>query len=377
LPFVLDSFRQVGLGSDLIVVEGAGSPAEINLRQGDIANMGFAKAADVPVILAGDIDRGGVIASIVGTHTVLDDEDRARIRGFIINKFRGDTRLFAEGLATIEALTGWPSMGVLPWFPRAHTLPAEDALDIASAKRDGAALKIVVPLLPRIANFDDLDPLKLDPSIDLRMISRGMPLPLDADLIIIPGSKSTIADLEFLRQQGWDIDIAAHVRRGGHVLGLCGGYQMLGTTIADPDGVEGPAGTAAGLGLLAVETILSNDKTVRAVTARHVASNLELDAYEIHLGITTGNDATHAPFCRHGEPEGAASANGRVIGTYLHGLFGADAFREAFLGSLKPDRPAMGFRYEPEIELSLNALADHIAKHLDTARLLEIARERL
>jgi adenosylcobyric acid synthase len=377
LPFVLDSFQQIGLGSDLIVIEGAGSPAETNLRQGDIANMGFAKAANVPVILAGDIDRGGVIASIVGTHTVLDEDDRTRIRGFLINKFRGDARLFADGLATIETLTGWSSIGVLPWFPRAHTLPAEDALDIASGNRDGAALKIVVPLLPRIANFDDLDPLKLDPSIDLRMISPGTPLPLDADLFVIPGSKSTIADLGFLRQQGWDIDIAAHARRGGYVLGLCGGYQMLGKTLADPEGIEGPAGTVAGLGLLAVDTVLTNDKTVQAVTARHVASNLELEAYEIHLGVTTGADATRAPFRRHGEPEGAASTNGRIVGTYLHGLFSTDAFREAFLGSLNPDRETGDFQYEPEIESSLEALADHVAMHLDTARLLEIARERL
>ena len=196
----------------------------------------------------------------------------------------------------IETLTGWPSIGVMPWFPNAHALPAEDALDIASVSRDGAALKIVVPVLPRIANFDDVDPLKLDPSVDLRMISPGTPLPLDADLVIIPGSKSTIADLGFLRQQGWDIDIAAHVRRGGHVLGLCGGYQMLGDTIADPDGIEGPAGVVPGLGLLAVDSVLTNDKTVRAVTARHAASDLELHAYEIHLGLTTGTDTTRAPF---------------------------------------------------------------------------------
>ncbi len=376
LPFVLDSLAQLGAGADLIVVEGAGSPAETNLRDGDIANMGFAAAANVPVILAGDIDRGGVIASLVGTHTVLDDEDKRRIRGFLINKFRGDATLFADGIETIEKRTGWPSLGILPWFPHAHTLPAEDALDIASAPREGAAIKIAVPMLPRIANFDDLDPLKLDPSVDLRIVSPGTPLPLDAHLIVIPGSKSTIADLGFLRQQGWHVDLAAHVRRGGHVLGLCGGYQMLGRTLSDPDGIEGPAGTCEGVGLLAVDTVLTNDKTVRPVMARHAASNLELEAYEIHLGVTTGVDTKRAPFRRHGEAEGAMSADGRIIGTYLHGLFTTDAFREVFLGSLTADRQPTGFRYDAEIEASLEALADHVGQHLDTTRLLEIARER-
>ena len=377
LPFVLDSFAQLGAGADLIVVEGAGSPAETNLRHGDIANMGFAAAANVPVILAGDIDRGGVIASLVGTHTVLDDDDRRRIRGFLINKFRGDATLFADGIETIEKRTGWPSLGILPWLPHAHTLPAEDALDIASAPREGAAIKIAVPMLPRIANFDDLDPLKLDPTVDLRIVSPGTPLPLDAHLIIIPGSKATIADHGFLRQQGWHIDLAAHVLRGGQVLGLCGGYQMLGRTLSDPEGIEGPAGTCEGLGLLAVDTVLTNDKTVRPVMARHAASNLELEAYEIHLGVTTGVDTKQAPFRCDGAVEGAMSADGRIIGTYLHGLFTTDAFREVFLGSLTADRQPTGFRYGAEVEASLEALADHVGEHLDTARLLEIARERV
>jgi adenosylcobyric acid synthase len=374
LPFVLDSFARLSVDADLIVVEGAGSPAETNLRAGDIANMGFATAANIPVILAGDIDRGGVIASLVGTHAVLGEDDRARIRGFIINKFRGDVGLFRDGIEKIETLTGWPSLGVLPWFPRAHTLPAEDALDIASAVREGATIKIAVPLLPRIANFDDLDPLKLDSSIDLRMIPPGTPLPLDADLIVIPGSKATIADLAFLRQQGWHIDIAAHIRRGGQVLGLCGGYQMLGRTIADPDGIEGQAGTVEGLGHLAVDTILTNDKTVRPVTATHIASKVALSAYEIHLGETTGPDTLRAPFRRHGKPEGAASTTGRVIGTYLHGLFTTDAFREIFLTSLQPDRSAGSLRYDAEIEATLDALADHLKAHFDTVKILEIAK---
>jgi adenosylcobyric acid synthase len=377
LPFVLESFAQVGKGADIVVVEGAGSPAETNLRHGDIANMGFAEAGNIPVILAGDIDRGGVIASLVGTHTVLDEEDRRRIRGFIINKFRGDAALFGDGIATIATLTGWPSLGILPWFSGAHALPAEDALDIASARRHGATVKVAVPLLPRIANFDDLDPLKLDPAIDLRMIPPGVPLPLDADLIVIPGSKATISDLAFLRQQGWHIDLAAHVRRGGRVLGLCGGYQMLGRTVSDPDGIEGPPGTIGGLGFLAVDTILTQEKTVGAVVARHLASDIELKAYEIHLGMTTGSDTKRAPFLRHGEAEGAASADGRVIGTYLHGLFSTDTFREAFLGSLTSERQPGSLRYDAEIDATLEALADHVEKHVDVGRLLNIARAGL
>lgn len=374
LPFVLDSFRQLGEGADLIVVEGAGSPAETNLRAGDIANMGFADATDVPVILAGDIDRGGVIASLVGTHAVLGDKDRSRIRGFLINKFRGDVALFEEGVGKVETLTGWPSLGVVPWFSDAHKLPAEDALDITSAPRDGAPCKIAVPLLPRIANFDDVDPLKLDPAIDLRMVPPGVPLPLDADLIIIPGSKATIADLAFLRQQGWHIDIAAHIRRGGHVLGLCGGYQMLGRTIADPDGIEGIVGTVEGLGFLSVDTVLTHDKTVRPIVAQHIASDIELTAYEIHLGETIGEDTARAPFRYGGKAEGAASVDGRIVGTYLHGLFTTDAFREAYLQALLPSRTVGHFRYETDLDATLDALADHLEMHIDIEKMLAIAR---
>ncbi|WP_210496824.1 cobyric acid synthase [Microvirga antarctica] len=374
LPFVLDSFRHLSEGADLIIVEGAGSPAETNLRAGDIANMGFAHAAGVPVVLAGDIDRGGVIASLVGTSAVLDAADRSQIRGFLINKFRGDVSLFQEGVRTIEQLTGWPSLGVVPWFPSAHALPAEDALDIASSRRAGAGFKIAVPVLPRIANFDDLDPLALDPAIDLVMIPPGTPLPLDADLIILPGSKSTIADLAFLRAQGWHIDLAAHRRRGGAVLGLCGGYQMLGRTIADPHGVEGDAGTVAGLGLLAVDTVLGQDKTVRPIQARHRATGTPFAAYEIHLGLTQGEDTARAPFKVAGLDEGAASADGRVIGTYLHGLFTVDAFRTAFLQGMTPDQPFDGLRYDETVEATLDALALHLDTHLDTQAILAIAR---
>ena len=232
LPRVLESFDIVGRDADLVIVEGAGSPAEVNLRAGDIANMGFAVAADVPVVMVGDIDRGGVIASLVGTDAVLDEADRALIKGFLINKFRGDTTLFAEGMTIIERATGWQGVGILPWFPQARFLPAEDILDIRGKSgdaRDGAPVRIAVPVLRRIANFDDLDPLAGETDVDVTLVEAGDVIPADADLILLPGSKSTISDLTFLRDQGWDIDIAAHLRRGGMVMGLCGGYQMLGT----------------------------------------------------------------------------------------------------------------------------------------------------
>jgi len=375
LPFVLDSFARVSEGADLVIVEGAGSPAETNLRAGDIANMGFAQAAGVPVILAGDIDRGGVIASLVGTAAVLDAADRGLVRAFLVNKFRGDVRLFDEGTATIERLTGWPSLGTVPWFAEAHKLPAEDAVDLGSLPpRPGAAVTVACPLLPRIANFDDLDPLKLEPAVRLVLVPPGRPLPGDADLIVLPGTKATLADLAFLRDQGWDIDISAHRRRGGRVLGLCGGYQMLGRRIADPHGLEGPAGSASGLGLLDVETVLTEDKAVRPVAALHRASGGALTAYEIHLGRTEGPDTARAPFTMDGAPEGAASPDGLVQGTYLHGLFAADAFRAAFLRAVRPAGDFGGLAYEAEIDGVLDRLAEHLGRHLDTNRILAIAR---
>ncbi len=241
----------------------------------------------MPVLLAGDIDRGGVIASLVGTHAVLEADERALIKGFLINKFRGDLRLFDGGLRAIEERTGWPSLGVAPWFADAHRLPAEDALDLASGRSSGDKLVITCPILARIANFDDLDPLAQEPAVDLRFVPPGEPLPADADVVLLPGSKSTIGDLAFLRAQGWDIDILAHVRRGGHVVGLCGGYQMLGRSVSDPRGLEGPAGgSMAGLGLLEVDTILADEKIVRPVEGRDLASGEAIAGYEIHLGRT-------------------------------------------------------------------------------------------
>jgi adenosylcobyric acid synthase len=379
MPAVLDSFARVSAAADIVLVEGAGSPAEINLRAGDIANMGFALAAEVPVALIGDIDRGGVIASVVGTHAVLAPEERALVRAFLINRFRGDVRLFDGGLTEIAARTGWPSLGVVPWFAHAHRLPAEDALDLARRGGGPGRLTIAVPIIARIANFDDLDPLTQEPGVEVRLVPPGEPLPGDADVVILPGSKSTIGDLSFLRAQGWDIDLAAHVRRGGHVLGLCGGYQMLGRMISDPDGVEGPAASVTGLGLLDVDTVLTGDKITAPVRARHRATSQHVDGYEIHLGRTQGPDCARPvldfldPSGGPDRPDGAASADGRIVGTYVHGLFGADGFRAAWLAGFGR---TSGLSYGASVEATLDALADHCETHLDIDRIIAIARSR-
>ncbi|KJS42392.1 cobyric acid synthase [Seohaeicola sp. SP36] len=368
---VLDSFNRLRDTYDLVIVEGAGSPAEVNLRAGDIANMGFARAADVPVILTGDIDRGGVIAQVVGTQTVIDPADAAMIKGFIINKFRGDPRLFDDGYVMIEQITGWRGFGVVPWFVRANLLPAEDALDLASGPAtDGVTIACLT--LSRIANFDDLDPLKAEPGVNLVMVRAGQPIPGDARLVIIPGSKSTRGDLAFLRAQGWDIDLNAHVRRGGHVLGICGGYQMLGQSVSDPDGIEGPAGETSGLGLLNVATVMTPNKRLSRVKATHSASGLEVAGYEIHIGQSNGPDCAR-PFARiEGRAEGAVSADGRIIGSYLHGLFASDAFRANFLSALGVNASTLA--HSALIEQTLDALADHVEEHLDVEGLIDLAR---
>ncbi|MBZ4021636.1 cobyric acid synthase CobQ [Rhodobacter sp. TJ_12] len=368
---VLDSFARLKAAHDLVIVEGAGSPAEVNLRAGDIANMGFARAADVPVVLAGDIDRGGVIAQIVGTQAVLDPEDAAMISGFLINKFRGDVSLFDDGYKLIETRTGWRGFGTLPWFRQAHLLPAEDALDLGSGRSTGGTV-IACLALSRIANFDDLDPLAAEPGVDLVMVTPGQPIPGNAKLVIVPGSKSTRGDLAFLREQGWDIDLAGHVRRGGHVLGICGGYQMLGRTVADPDGIEGTPGTTPGLGLLEVDTVMTPDKRLTRTRATHAPTGLEVTGYEIHIGQTEGADRARPFALIDGQPEGATSANGRVTGSYLHGMFSADAFRAAFLQGL--DIAASGQSHAAAVEATLDALADHMEAHLDVQGLLALAR---
>ena len=369
LPKVLESFHRLSAKNDIIIVEGAGSPAEVNLRAGDIANMGFASAINVPVALIGDIDRGGVIAQLVGTHAVLNNDDRALIKAFGINKFRGDTTLFAEGMDIIAEQTGWAPLGIVPWFADAWKLPAEDVMDIAS--RSGGTIKIAVPRLNRIANFDDLDPLSAMSEVTVEIVEAGRPLPGDADLVLIPGSKSTIADLGHFRAQGWDIDLQGHVRRGGRVLGICGGYQMLGREIIDADGIEGPPCRVDGLGFLDVVTQMKPQKRLALSDAIHVATGEPVSGYEIHIGDTDGPDRAHAWLDMEGRPEGAASADGQIMGCYLHGLFTSDAFRTSYLESL--GHPVQQSQYADEVEKTLDDLAAHLRKHLDLETLLKLA----
>jgi adenosylcobyric acid synthase len=368
---VLESYARLKARADLVLVEGAGSPAEVNLRAGDIANMGFARKADVPVVLVGDIERGGVIAQLVGIKAIIDPEDAAQVRGFIINKFRGDASLFDDGYKLIEARTSWRGFGVLPYFSRARELPAEDALGIADARRPGQT-KIACLALSRIANFDDCDPLKLEADVDLVMVRPGEPIPGDARLVIIPGSKSTRGDLAFLRAQGWHIDLLAHHRRGGHVLGLCGGYQMLGRRVADPEGIEGPEGETPGLGLLDVTTLMTPHKSLARIDAIHADTRQPMQGYEIHIGKTDGPDCARPFAFVDGISEGAVSSDGRVQGTYLHGLFASDRFRRAYLGRL--GIAASEQRYGARVADALDALADHIDAHLDVDGLFALAR---
>lgn len=371
LPEVLASWERLRRRCDLVIVEGAGSPAEINLRSGDIANMGFARAAQVPVVLVGDIDRGGVIASLVGTRAVLEPEDAAMIRGFIINKFRGDPVLFDDGYRAIEQRTGWRGFGLVPWQSAAARLPSEDAvvLERRQGRRAGRVL-IACPMLPRIANFDDLDPLKAEPGVELAMIPPGTPLPPEAALIVLPGSKATIADLAFMREQGWDIDILAHHRRGGMILGICAGYQMLGRTIADDLGVEGKPGRVPGLGLHDGETVLGAGKTLRQVSGTALSESFT--GYEMHVGTTSHPDPVQR-FARltDGTPDGIVSADGRVIGTYCHGLLASGRLRRALLGLIGGRSDAVD--HELAVDAALDELSAGLEVSLDIAGLLALA----
>jgi adenosylcobyric acid synthase len=364
---VLESFEIIRNNADLVLVEGAGSPAEVNLRAGDIANMGFAEAADIPVILVADIDRGGVIASLVGTHAVLEKSERDRVKGFIINKFRGDTTLFEDGVRIIEKKTGWTCFGVVPFIEAARRLPEEDAMGLEGHKRKPAhigAIKIAVPRLSRIANFDDLDPLIAEPDVDVLIIEPGSVIPADVDIILIPGSKATLSDLKDLRQHGWDIDILAHHRRGGMVIGICGGYQMLGKRIEDPNGIEGVPGGADGLGLLDITTIMTAQKNLQKVSGVEQSSNTPVIGYEMHIGDTSGPDAERPWLVLDdNRPDGARTIDGGVKGAYVHGLFASDKFRHSFLNEVRSDRYSVS-SYEADVEAALDQLATALEKTL-------------
>ena len=376
MPAVLAAFTRLAEAADLVLIEGAGSPAEINLRAGDIANMGFAEAAGVPVVLIGDIERGGVIAQLVGTRELLSASERALLAGYIVNKFRGDITLFDGGIAELGERTGLRCLGVVPYFPAAAKLPAEDSLVLTrrapSRRSSGWRVRIAVPLLPHIANFDDLDPLHAEPGVELVMVPPSHPLPRDAALVILPGSKATIADLEFMRREGWDIDLLAHRRQGGHILGLCGGYQMLGRTIADPLGVEGRQDTVDGLGLLEVHTMLGETKRLVQASGIELLTGMPVNGYEMHIGCTTGPGLERPMLCLANGADGCISRDGRVAGCYLHGLFTSDPFRRALLKALGADSSEIA--YEQQIEATLDALADHLEQNLDLAALLAAAR---
>jgi adenosylcobyric acid synthase len=334
--------------------------------------MGFALAANCPVTLIGDIDRGGIFAQILGVKAALAPEDAATIVGFIVNKFRGDASLFLSGMMALEAHTHWQAFGLLPFFADAAQLPAEDAFGLGDKKpRADGAVTIAVPILARIANFDDFDPLRMEPSVRLVFVCPGEPLPI-ADLVILPGSKATIADLKFFREQGWDIDLLAHARRGGRILGVCGGYQMLGKAVSDPQGMEGPPGEVEGLKLLDIATVLTGAKTLTQVEGACLANGAPFRGYEMHIGETSGPDCAR-PLLRFadGQLDGAIASSGLISGAYVHGLFADDRQRAAWLTALGT---TTGISYESTIERTLDALADHCEAHLDCDALLGAAR---
>lgn len=369
---VLDSYHKLETTCDLIFVEGAGSPAEINLRAGDIANMGFAREADVPVVLIGDIDRGGVIASIVGTHTILPDEDKDMIKAYLINKFRGDVTLFDDGIKAIESFTNWPCLGVVPWLKAVGKLPPEDsvALDHLIQSNFGQ-LKIAIPKLPRIANFDDFDPLVAEENVNIKYIKSGERLPVDTDIVILPGSKSTIADLDYLKIEGWQHALEAHLGRNGQIIGVCGGYQMLGQKIYDPEHIESELDEIEGFGLLDIETEMAPQKITDNVVAETQVFNANVNGYEIHIGRTTGADCERPFSIINGNKDGAISRDGKVMGTYLHGLFTSDAFREKLLTS--HGIASSEANYEKLVDDALNELANELDHLIDFDQLLKIA----
>jgi len=369
---VIESYQRLAAQYDAIIVEGAGSPAEINLRHNDIANMGFAEAVDCPVILIADIDRGGVFAHLVGTLALLSESERARVKGFVINRFRGDLALLQPGIDWLEEYTGKPVLGVLPYLHGLH-LEAEDALphnQQTESREDAGRLRIIVPALPRISNHTDFDPLRLHPQVDQRFVGPGEAIP-PADLIILPGSKSVRADLAWLRAQGWEGAIQQHLRYGGKLIGICGGFQMLGTVIHDHDGLEGEPGSASGLGLLDMETTLQSAKQLRNVEGTLMLDGAPVHGYEIHAGLTTGAALARPALSLGHGPDGAMSADGQILGTYLHGLFESPTANTSLL-SWAGLRNAQALDYHALREAAIDRLADAVEQHLETDQLLTL-----
>ena len=368
LQAVMESYHRLQGRYDYIVVEGAGSPAEINLRDRDIANMGFAEAADCPVILVADIDKGGVFAHLVGTLALLSETERRRVTGFVINKFRGDIELLRPGLAWLEQETGKPVLGVLPYLHGFH-LDAEDAIardmDVEAGEN---ALKVIAPVFPRISNHTDFDPLRLHPQVDFRFIGSGQAIP-PADLVILPGTKNVRQDLQWLKDNQWFQALYRHLRYGGRLIGICGGYQMLGAVIADPLGMEGEPGSSEGLGLLEVETELRPHKQLRRVRAHLVLDNTPVEGYEIHAGITQGKGLQRPAVMLQDRQDGAISEDGRVMGCYLHGLFDGSAACAALLKWAGLEQAQMTEDYRILRERQIERLADVIEESIDILKI--------
>ncbi|AXQ96232.1 cobyric acid synthase (plasmid) [Cereibacter azotoformans] len=371
LPRVVESLNRLCEGRDLVLIEGAGSGAERYLRPQDISNMGLASAADLPAVLLADDSRGGVTAAVLGHHLLWTAAERARVAGVIVNKFRGDPAIFAPAAADIRQATGWQVLGLVRWSEAARALPAEDSLALDQARQPGRGLVIAVPEIPRLANACDLDPLAAEPGVDLHWVRPGHPLPAEAAVVVLPGAKSTRAALEALRAEGWDIDIRAHHRRGGRVVGICAGFQMLGRRVTDPDGIEGPPGETEGLGLLDIDTVIGPAKRLCEITATDAISGTRVTGYEMHMGVTTGAGLARPWLSPDGRPEGALSPDGRVMGSYLHGIFGAGAFRARWLQAMGGAGSAGD--HAARIETALDRLADGIEADLDLDALLRLA----
>ncbi|MDO6542009.1 cobyric acid synthase [Photobacterium sanguinicancri] len=365
---VMESFAILQKEHETVVIEGAGSPAEINLRENDIANMGFAEEADIPVIIIADIDRGGVFAHLYGTLALLSESEQARVKGFVINRFRGDVKLLESGLDWLEEKTGKPVLGVLPYL-HGLMLEAEDAINSQQVEAAEQQLNVVVPVLTRVSNHTDFDPLRMHPQVNLQFVGKGQPFPA-ADLIIIPGTKSVRSDLAFLREQGWDKNIERHLRLGGKVMGICGGYQMLGQQITDPEGIEGPAGESNGLGYLATQTVLAKNKQLKQTTGTLTMPNqltVPVRGYEIHAGVTSGI-TDDAPVQLIDGPDGQFGIENQVFGTYLHGIFEQQEACDAILSwagleaTQTPDFDAMR-------EQGIDRVADTLEQYMDLGKL--------